>query len=210
MKDYFEQIAQNWKPKQPEMEENMTQIIEQTRKRAKALARATFWRDLREITAGLCIAAFFLVFAFYFEGTVSAGALTMALCASGVSLFLGYTRWKQRQEDRQPRHSLKEALEWDLRALQRQYNLLRSVTWWYLAPLAFGMAVFIVSVQISLDQPDYEFVGFYSVVCVLLFATIDYLNRHTARKRFLPEVNAVQDLIRNLEAESELLPNEGK
>jgi Na+/melibiose symporter-like transporter len=191
----FNEIKDAWNSQTVATDTPLAEQIEQVRRRADELARSVFWRDVREVGAGIVTTLFFMAFAAFFDGPVRWGAGTAALCTALVSAFILETRRRQRREDRQPRQSLREELGYQLRAVRRQYWLLRNITLWYLAPIAAGIGAFILSVQMATPKPDHGFLMFYVPFTLALLLAVRWLNHRAARKDILPRQRELEELI---------------
>jgi hypothetical protein len=192
-----------WK-NQPEPEsQDLQERIERARTEARKLARKVWIRDLSEIGAGVTTAAFFLGVGLFVGGGVLVGAGVAALCLAFVTGFLIRTRVQQARENRQPRPTIRKALELERKAVQRQRWLLRNVALWYLAPTGLAIAAFIAGVEASSPASNYSFLIFYAIIVGLLFLVIRHWNLSTARRELDPRIRELDQLLQELEEDED-------
>ena len=98
-------------------------------------------RDIREF--GACILVFVVFFPLVFTEMPLMARLG-SMVSSVAAVFIGSVLWHGRCRHRVlPELSVHEFLAAEIDHLDYQIRLLRSVSWWYLAPLAVGFLMFI-------------------------------------------------------------------
>ena len=159
----------------------------------KGLDRTLFWRDLRESIAGLFVMVCFSVYFFVFTAPMARVGSGIVVLSSLVATV--YPIWRKRRVVKaEPDASLAEMLKGELRKLDVEIALLRSVFWWYIFPLSVGVIVFFGGITGSLSASM-----IWGVAMMALDAIIYWVNQIACDKRLIP-------LKRELEA---LLPAEG-
>jgi CubicO group peptidase (beta-lactamase class C family) len=150
------------------------------KRKTKSFDRAIFWRDFRE-----SLAAIFLVI--WFGGTFfTVSALLAKIGCVIIVLASVFICWyplhqKRRVAKPAPDAPMAQALQCELRKVEVQIRLLRSILWWYLLPLGVGVLVFYFGGQRSLSSN----IGF-SLFVTALYAFIYWLNQRTVEKSLLP------------------------
>jgi len=198
----FNDLIRMWQNQSGPAESTIQERIQKARTQAETLAKRVWWRDLREIGSGLSTSAIFLAAGILVGGPVLVGAVIGTLFLVLVTLIILRTRLQQAREDRLPRQSIPEALEYELKAVQRQHWLLRNVTWWYLLPIALAIAAFIAGVQAASPSPDYGFLLIYTILTAALFILIRQWNLSYVRRALDPQVRELEDLLEDLARES--------
>jgi len=163
-------------------------------------SRARFkLRDFREI--GACVfvfAGFFAVLSFDLPWMTQLGAMIYCCAAIfvGTSIYLGRRRHRVF-----PELSVHEFLEAEIAHLDYQIQLLRNVSWWYLAPLAVGFLMFVWGL---LPQPAAAVV---TVCYFLLDRTIYWLNQQTIQLELKPQREKLVLVYQSLNELVEVNPN---
>jgi len=158
-------------------------------------SRATFkLRDFREI--GACVLVFVGFFPFiFFDMPWMARLGSMICCCAaifiGTSIYLG-----QRRHQVLPELSVHEFLEAEIAHLDYQIQLLRSVSWWYLAPFAVG---FLMIVWGLLPAPE---AAFATACYFILDRAIYWINQYAIRLDLQPQK---EKLVRVYQSLSELV-----
>jgi hypothetical protein len=107
-------------------------------------------------------------------------------------------RARQRRQRAATNDALKACLESSRGEVRHQIWLLRNVFWWYLLPLAAGLAISIAHSALALEQGDSSFLVGYMVFCVLLFWGIWWLNQYAVRKTLQPRLDEIEALLGEL------------
>lgn len=175
LKKLWQQQPLNAPPKEAPQE--LPVAMEQ---RTKHFGRTIFWRDVREVAA--CV---FIVFAFLPNLFRPASMLTKAGCVLLVlsAIYIGcrLVLSKRRGDRRLTTHSIRNYLQDELRKVEVQIHLLRTVLWWYIMPLYIG-AVMVVAGRANELGFKVTFSLGYAVVC----AGIWWLNQYVVKKTLLP------------------------
>jgi len=156
-------------------------------------------RDWAESGAGFVIGSFFVAYA--------VALLPNALGTRWVDhwdwLLLGFVSWllatvfvRERIHSRKdaPRASddICTTLERQNRSLRHQISLCERIAWWYVLPVAIPMALIIWRSDFAeLKLP-------YSIIVIVLFVSIIFLNRWYAKRRLLPQLEANEEMLKEV------------
>lgn len=184
MTDELDRFRAAWgarlnRPLEAGQEDAMREIVQSIRE----LDRRRLRRDLREIViaavaGGSGVGAAVLVWrvepwagvAVFFEG-----AATVAIAVWLAVAFL-------RRRDRSAGTSLTDFCRDERRSLERQIRLMRSLPWWYLAPILVGTNL---SVFLTTRRPA-AVMAIVFPLTVIVVAAAYWLNRRTLRNEMLP------------------------
>ena len=124
--------------------ENKPMPLDEIRGKAQQFEKRVSRRNLREYIAGAVGLAIFTLYLFLFPSPMArAGSL---LVIAGIVVIM-IQIYKRASPGRLPADlALTASLEFHRRELVRQRDLLRSVLWWYIAPIVPGMVVLAVGV----------------------------------------------------------------
>src|SRR5688500_7034644 len=101
------------------------------------LNRTLFWRDVRENIAAVFVIVCFGVYFFLVPTPLARVGCVIAIL-SGL-LVIAYPTWRKRRVAKvAPDASMMQWLESELRKVEVEIALLRSVLWWYILPLSVG------------------------------------------------------------------------
>ena len=164
---------------EPAQEDAMEEIV----RSVKGLDRRRLRRDLREIViaavaGGGGVFAAPLVWmvepwagvAVFFEGA--------AVVAVAVWLAVGLLR----RRDRASGESLAEFCRAERRSLETQIRLMRSLPWWYLAPILVGTNLFVAATSKSPAAP----LALVFPITVVVVVAVYWFSRRSLRKDLLP------------------------
>jgi CubicO group peptidase (beta-lactamase class C family) len=158
------------------------------KRKMKGFGRSIFWRDCRE-----SIAAVFIIIYFGWQFFVVSSLLPKLGCVILVlsSVFICWypLRQKRRVAAAAPDATMTEALECELKKIEVEIGLLRSIFWWYLLPLGVGVLVFYLGIRLSLASSVADLLASsagYVVFVLALYAFIYWLNQRAVDKCLLP------------------------
>lgn len=116
--------------------------LAELRTEADRFDRAIRWRDRREYAAAVLL---MVVFGWGFPVAPPAGRVGIVLAISGAAFVCVWIwRAQRRRPPVEPGASTVDALRVAVARVEIQIELLRSVAWWYLAPLMVGPLVLLV------------------------------------------------------------------
>lgn len=165
------------------------------RERMAGLRRAAAARDLREAVAAFAVAGIFTGVAFAASQALArAGAAVVVVSALFIVVWMRVAGGRNRE----PESDLPvvEFFRRELRFLDRQIRLLRSVFWWYIAPNLIGVELFFLGSGLR---------GAWWLLLALpiaIAAGVYWLNRLAARAHLQPLRDDIARLLRDLEPNS--------
>lgn len=103
--------------------------------------RCIWRRDFGEVAACLVVAVVFGGYFFWFPSALARLGCVITILSA---VFIGWRLLssKRRAGKSRPGASVMEALQVELRKVENQIGLLRSVWWWYILPVTVGYEVF--------------------------------------------------------------------
>lgn len=117
-------------------------LAERIRREARAFERRILWRDVTEIAASLLVAGVFAAIGLRSSAPL-AWPIATGLFALVPAAFLIASRLHRHRRAPAASASLREHSAAALAALDTQIQLLRTVVWWYLAPLGIAALLFL-------------------------------------------------------------------
>jgi hypothetical protein len=171
----------------PELTE--TKQLDALRKKMTRFGRTIWWRDLREVTACLFIIAMFGLYFFLFPSALARlGCVLTILSAIFIACRL---LWSKRQAGEAILSaSIMDSLRVELRKVQTQIRLLRTVWWWYILPITAGVEVFYFGVHRDWQGRIYSV-----IFALLLGGFLNWLNQHAVRRYLVPLKNELESLL---------------
>jgi len=159
------------------------------RKKMKKFDRIIWWRDFREVAVCIGVLVWF-GFNFFRHPSPLArlGCILTILSSVSIGWRLLWSKKKAGQEV--PNASIMGSLRIELRKVETQIRLLRSVLWWYLIPILGGSSVFYFGV--NHDAADRMAV---LITFVLLSWFLHWLNQRAVRQYLLPLKNDLEFLL---------------
>jgi len=202
--DVLQQTWQSQKVARIRVEPEM--MFRELRRNQRKMKATLFWRDFREVFVAGALAVFFTV-----RG-VRDGSWPWLVLVSGclwVGGFILVDRFRRRGLAASFGDSLMGCVNASLNELRHQIWLLKNVFWWYLLPLAIGLAVEFIEAAITGGGSAWErIVGLIWRIgfCALVFAGVYWINQVAVRKQLEPrrqELLAVRErLVRGEEREA--------
>jgi hypothetical protein len=167
------------------------------RRKLENLRRASWRRDLRETIVALFVTVMFTWVALHIDGWLAQiGAAAIVAAAVFIIVWMPLAGGRNREPDRDL--PVGEFFRRELRYLDRQIRLLRSVFWWYSGPNLAGLVLFFIGTGRSV-----------TMITILVGAVlavevgIVWLNQVTARTALMPLRVEVAGLLRDLEADGQ-------
>ena len=173
----------------PDTADEVRQVME----RFGAWRRQVRWRDYRETAAAVACILIFGRLAFVLQSMVARGAAAF-LAGSCVLTVARLVRANPGRQQADRAVALREFCETELRRIDAQIALLRSVPYWYVAPILIG-----VNVMFAALSPRLAWTIAYLVTTLVLGAWVCHINRLAVRRRLVP---LREDLLRILTEES--------
>ena len=156
--------------------------------RMNSMNRTLFWRDCRENIAALFVIVIFGIYFFIFPAPLA--RLGSAIVVLSSLFVMVYPVWRKRRVPKAPSDaSLIQSLESELRRVEVEIALLRSVHWWYILPGAVGVVVFVAALSPVWAVPFTFFV-------IALDLAIYRMNQIAADKSLLPLKRELESLLR--------------
>jgi hypothetical protein len=150
-------------------------------------------RNRREYTVALIVIPVFLYYAYFYSHPLTkVGAIIISLAG----IFIIYNLNKA-QESKKPIDltvSLKKQLIETKNYIIQEKILLDNILYWYLLPLSFGLVLFVMGLNMSLNRL------IISIPCFIIVNVGAYvLNKQTVKKNILPIIDNLNASIREME-----------
>ena len=190
----LENLKKDWQHRgAPEPQWRRAEDVRILRQRLNGMRRAARRRDLREMVSALAVAAFFSWRAWTLDRPLArAGAIVIA--AAAIFIIVWMRARGGRNIERDAGMPLLEFFRRELRYLDRQAGLLRSVLWWYIGPSLLGLVLFFVGIGLT------RLVTLALVLfAVAVGAGVYWLNQVAARTAYAPLREEVARLVHDLE-----------
>jgi hypothetical protein len=167
--------------------------MNELRARLAGLRETARRRDLRETAAAVFVAALFTWVAFSSDRSLArVGAAIIVAGALFIIIWMPLAGGRNREPERDL--PVVEFFRRELRYLDRQIHLLRSVFWWYIAPNLAGLLLFFMGTGRSATVT-----GALIAMAFALAGAVYWLNRLAARAGLAPLREEVARLLRDLE-----------
>jgi hypothetical protein len=171
-----------------------SQLTSAMQNKTAQLRRTLLGRDVRELLACVVVGVIFGIYLFIFRTPIMRlGAL---ITVAG-SIFIAWRILHARRTTpaAKPDATVVESLRAELHSVRTQAQLLRSVGWWYLLPLAVGTLVFVWGMPI--DGLGFK-IGF-TLLTLALDVFIYWLNQWARSKQLLPVEAQLKSLLHSAE-----------
>lgn len=177
----------------PEPEWRKAEAMSDLRGRMERLRRTAAARDLREAVAAFIVVGIFTWTAFVAPQPLArAGSIVIVISALFVVIWARVAGGRNRElETGLP---VVEFFRRELRYVERQIRLLRSVFWWYIAPNLIGVELFFLGFR-DAGRVIWLLLAFPVVIAVVVY----WLNRLAARTHLEPLRDEIVRLLRDLE-----------
>jgi hypothetical protein len=161
-------------------------LLREMRRNQRNFKLMIFWRDFREVAVAAAMTVFFA-----YQGYIGRGWSWVLL--GGTCLFVGgfilVDRFRRRGRAARSGDSLLGCVEASLEDVEHQIWLLKNVFWWYLLPLAIGMAVGLIQMAIDVDDTHWFAWGvlfFVGLICAVAFAWVYRINQAAVQNELEP------------------------
>ena len=168
------------------------QVMSAMQNKTTQLRRTLLARDVRELLACVVVG---VVFAIYFFINRAPVARLGALITVAGSIFIAWKILHTRRATpvAKPDATVVESLRAELHSVRTQSQLLRSVGWWYLLPLAVGVLVFVW----GMPSTNLVFKIGFTLVELALNVFIYRLNQRAVSNQLLPVEAQLESLLRS-------------
>jgi hypothetical protein len=164
--------------------------------------RTIFWRDVREWLATIFVAGVFLYAAFGIRDRIDWPMVAAAIIACLPMTYVAFRRPKNLVPETNP--ALADHLRDAIANVQRQIELLRSISRWYLAPLAVSAAIVLIDVFFKAPTSRAKI---FVIIPVLLeagviaaaFYAVWKMNDYAARKHLEPRLRELKQTLADVE-----------
>jgi hypothetical protein len=174
------------------------QVMSAMQNKTTQLRRTLLARDVRELLACVIVGVIFGIYYFIERAPVTRlGALITVAGAIFIAWKILYAR--RTSPAAKPDATVVESLRAELHSVRTQSQLLRSVLWWYLLPLAGGTLVFVWGRPFNNLVFDLVFRIGFTLVTLALDVFIYRLNQRAVSKQFLPLEAQLESLLRSAE-----------
>jgi CubicO group peptidase (beta-lactamase class C family) len=174
------------------------QVMSAMQAKTTQLRRTLLARDVRELSACVFVGVIFGIYFFINRAPV---ARLGALITVAGSIFIAWKILHARRTTpaAKPDATVVESLRAELHSVRTQSQLLRSVGWWYLLPLAVGTLVFVWGMPFRNLVFDLVFRIGFTLVELALNVFIYRLNQRAVSKQLLPVERQLESLLRSAE-----------
>jgi hypothetical protein len=196
----FEDVRKSWQSEvtRPESSGELQRLLMDAQRHFGGLERKIYWRDIREILAGVFVAGGFAAgWPIYRSSFVACLGVAIILLSVPIVVYLLISA--NRPTSTSVTTSVLEFSRQRLAWIDRQIHLLRTVVWWYVAPLFLGCTL----VAWGLTPGRRIQFGILMVLNVFVAIVVIWLNRRAVRKDLMPVRQEMGDLIESLQPTSE-------
>lgn len=194
----FDDVRKSWQSEfnRPVAAAELEQLFATVQQRYCRLEKNIHSRDLREILAALFVAAVFAaLWPIVRSSLIGKLGIVVIIVSAAVVIWVLHVAGKPNEAPLATSvlESSRQRLAW----LDRQIRLLRSIIWWYVAPLELGGLLF--GWGLTEGTP----LAFWPIAVVFLVVAVAavWLNRRAVRVELLPVRQQVAELIAALESE---------
>ena len=197
----FDDLQKAWQgQKAPERVMISTEALLGEVRRNELNLRATLiWRDVREVSAAVLLAAWFSFKAV--RDNAWPDYVCAALCA-GVGVFIIIDRLARKGTQPSFTGTLKSCLESSLAEVNHQIWLLRNVFWWYLLPLLIASAISMCTTnehRPHFNKPAAIAVMITALLVAWFFRWVYQLNQATVARTLEPRRQELDELLASLQ-----------
>jgi hypothetical protein len=190
--DELKQLWQQQRLRDPAL--SPARLLSAMRNKTTQLRRTLLARDVRELLACVVVAVIFGIY--YFINRAPISRLGALITVAG-SIFIAWKILHARRSTpvAKPDATVVESLRAELHSVRTQSQLLRSVGWWYLLPLAVGTLVFVWGMP-------FDGLGFkiaFTLLTLALDVFIYWLNQRARSNQLLPVEAQLQSLLHSAE-----------
>lgn len=170
------------------------QVMSAMQSKTTQLRRTLFARDVRELLACVIVGVIFGIYFFTERAPISRLG---ALITVGGSVFIAWKILHARRSTPVAKAdaTLVESLSTELHSVRTQSQLLRSIVWWYLLPLAVGTLVYVWGMPFN----NLVFKIGFTLVTLVLGLFVYWLNQRAVSKQLLPVEAQLQSLLHSAE-----------
>jgi hypothetical protein len=198
MADELDRFRAAWglRPVDGPFERAKEDAMEEIVQNVKLLDRRKLRRDVREILiAAGASGAIAAALGWVTEPWFRAWIVTLSVSAALIAIWRCVALLRRRS--RSASESLAEFCRAELSKLETQIRLLRTLAWWYLAPILVGTNLYVVATS---EAPASTMAVVFPIT-VLVVSAIYWLNRRSLRRELLPLRAELERCLAGLEAD---------
>ena len=195
--DDLKQDWQNTLQSEP-VPENLTEVIDNIEQQTSKIDKEVKRRDFLEITIAVLLVHFWIFGLSISVSTMQTIGCIVALVACAI---IPYRLIKAKRIEARTSNSIKDFLLQEKQKLSQQKQMLESVAWWYIGPIA--TAILLITLGANVDAtgvpqiPDH--MVWYYVCLAILVIGVYALNKQAAKKKFGPLLDNVNKHLSDIE-----------
>lgn len=170
--------------------EGIKMSAEEIRRRAAKFERRIWWRNMRETVASLIAMGLFVYFLATSHDWLS--RVTFGLFIGAMAWIVGMLHRKGSAKKLPAGVDTLTGVRFYRQELERQYDVVKNVWWWYLAPLVPGFVVYTIGYAAKFPRPGaWAGLALMDAIVAAMFYLIWRLNLRAARclQRMIAQLN---------------------
>lgn len=195
--DDLKQDWQNTLQSEP-VPENLTEVIDNIEQQTSQIDKEVKRRDFLEIAMAVLLVPFWIFGLFISVSTMQTIGCIVALAAC---VIVPYRLIKAKRIEARTSNSIRDFLLQEKQKLSQQKQMLESVAWWYIGPIA--SAILLITLGANVDAsgvphiPDH--MVWYYICLAILVIGVYALNKQAAKKKFGPLLDNVNKHLSDIE-----------
>lgn len=195
----LDDLKQDWQQtinthaKQDNLDEVITMLEKETQKIDKEIKR----RDILEISIAIFLIPFWIYGWLNTAGLMQSVGFAIAI---GSCIYIPYKLILAKKTKPQKSTSVKDFLTTEKQKVKQQKQLLESIVWWYIAPIAAAIVFITLGSTVNesgMPQLNDSLITYYGFL-ILLVVGIYFLNRQAAKKKFGPLLEKIEQRLNEL------------
>jgi len=197
----FDDLKQNWQESlaQQDSSENLSEVIAMLATETQKLDKHVKYRDILEISIALFLIPFWVYGLVISVSTLQSLGCVLAIMSS---IYIPYRLIKAKKVPSATDNSVKEYLLSEQRKVAQQKALLESIVWWYITPITVSILCITLGANVDalgIPQISQSMMIYYGSVALLVVG-IYLLNKRTAKKKFGPILEKIEERLADLES----------